>query len=111
MQDKGSKSSKIWGAMKIVGIVIAVLGVVVAAYSGYTLVAAPHVFTHGSGGFNGTGTEGGAGFNQSRFNSGVAFRPAFGGGIYGIVIGILAILLGVVTYKYAELNIAFMSRK
>lgn len=122
MQSAKKDSSGMWGTIRIVSLAVLLLGVIVGAYSGYTLFSGQPGF-HGyvgfnRSGFNSTGINQ-SGFNQTGFNQSVIstnterFRGGIGftGGLSGLVIGVLLIILGVVTYKYSELQISVMSKK
>jgi hypothetical protein len=96
-----SGSSSSW---KVVGILIAVIGVAIIAYGIYGWLVTPsyaglrHAYPMGT---NVT-------YNQTSFNA-TARRAEFGmintrSGPYEVVIGILTALIGVMLYKYAVLK-------
>jgi hypothetical protein len=107
MANKEVKASGLWNGMKILGIVIALFGLGVGVYSGYTLTSAPQGFA-GHGSFaNRTATV------PANYTGTAHFSRGLGAGVgpYGIVIGVLALLLGVVLYKYAQLQVAVAMKK
>lgn len=114
-------NAAMWAVAKAVGIVLIIIGIIVAALSAYSwLSVGPRstAFVHVGATFPGEGTYNQSGFNQSGFNSTsggarFAMRRTFLANPFfeGFVIGVLLLLLGVVTYKYSGLKIALMSRK
>jgi nitrogen fixation protein FixH len=91
-------------AWKIIGIVIAVLGVAIMAYGVYGWLARPSYsgIRHAYPVANAT-------YNQTSFNATAARRLGFGAasmrpGPYEAVIGLLTALLGVMVFKYAALK-------
>lgn len=105
------KTGTVWKVAKSVGIILVVLGVVISAYYVYALStfgSRTGTFARRGTGFTNNRTFNQSGFNQSYFNStrtGARFattgtfllNPYF----EGIVMGILMLLLGIVTFKYA----------
>jgi nitrogen fixation protein FixH len=101
---KTKNSNSPW---KIVGILVAVIGVAIMAYGIYGMLAKPsysglrRAYPMGANASNMT-------YNQTAFNS-TARRASLGmagtrPGLYETVIGILTALLGVMLYKYAALK-------
>ncbi len=95
-------------ALKAVGILLAVLGVIVIIFAAVWLPfgSATGMHMRSATGLPNNGTFNQSGFNQSRFNSargGYRFGLA-GTYIEGVIIGILMLLLGIVTFKYAGLR-------
>lgn len=118
MPDK--KPGTAWNSTKIMAIVLVIIGIAVSIYFGYswlTLGANARTGLARNGfAFNRTFNQSNPSFNQSRFNSTrtgrfVAASPLFNSYIEGIVIGILVLLLGAMTFKYANLKIATRTRK
>jgi hypothetical protein len=103
MKDKTQKSSGGWRAVRAFGIVLVALGVVFAAYSAYTGLFAARIgrFVPQPGVVNSTG----GGYGRFNYTGQAGFRTArLGSGLYGVVIGALLALLGMMTFKYAGLR-------
>jgi len=108
---KQPKQSGNWSPLKIVGIIVALAGAIIAAYSAYSMVSfqpgagfARHYYNESGGAYPGANA-----YNQSHFNytrQGTLMAGFQDGvGPYRIAIGILMLLLGIATYKYAELKL------
>jgi hypothetical protein len=119
------KGSGMWKAGKLIGMALVIIGIAVGIYFIYlwsTAGARSASFGRGGSGFpttrgfNATGFNQ-TGFNQSEFNSTRAERYGAGGVfvlnqyLEGIIIGVLAILLGFMTFKYAGLKTATIGKK
>ncbi len=111
-KDKMEKGGGIWGAVKVIAIIVILAGIATALYSAYSLLSFGSAF----GGFPRTGPRGNfvynqSGYNQSGFNqSGFAasgsslMRYRLFASPDAVVIGILLIILGFVSFKYAQLK-------
>lgn len=98
------KTEKGWNATKAIGILLVVVGVIVALFSVYSMLTGRSSFgMYHRGNFT-------RNFTSSQFNSSLSptFRRAGGLGFGSpdvIVIGILLVILGLVTYKYGSLKL------
>lgn len=102
-------------AIKSIGILLAAIGVLIGVYAGFLW------FSSGAraGTFVHRGLPGNATFNQSRFNqssfnstrTGVGFAAGALSYLEGIAIGVLMLLLGIVTFKYAVLKAEVGTKK
>lgn len=108
-----------WSVSKVIAVILMAAGIIVAAYSGYAWIssgARQANFPSQSGGFAYNRTnQTGSTFNQTRFGTS---RTGFSRsglplnlGIGGIIIGALLLMLGVMTFKYANLKMATAPRK
>ncbi len=110
-------NTTMWKAAKAIGVILAILGVIMVAYSAYvwssfgSRVGSAYVRRMPGGYLNASGYNQ-SGFNQSRL-TGSSRLGLFRISPYaeGIVIGILMILLGIVTYKYASIKAVVVTKK
>jgi hypothetical protein len=103
---KGKKTGGGRPALSIVGIAVAVIGVIALLYAAYTAFGMHPGFTRRYQA-NATALPGVPGPNQSRFGAGGVGADGFGfipQGAELAAIGILMVLLGIVTYKYSLLK-------
>ena len=120
---RGIMKPERWRYVRILGVVLAVVGVLLACLSGYSLFATPAAFQRtlafntasGSAPYRGNQSFNRSSFNRSQFiqSGGVAFaaqgfRVA---DLSNLVSGILFVLLGVLLYKYAGLKAPAPARK
>lgn len=111
------KGSGAWSAGKILGLALVIIGIAVGIYFVYLWsTAGSRIGTFTRRGIGTTGAFNSTGFNQSGFNYTGTSR--FRGGalalnqyVEGIIIGVLAILLGIMTFKYAGLKTATISKR
>lgn len=112
-----------WKATKVIAILLVVIGIITIVYSIYAWSTIGAVVAGLSGrGFNRTG------FNQSGFNrtayNGSYFNSTLAAGRFasrrafplnsyleGIVIGVLMLLLGILTFKYSVLKVGTVAKK
>lgn len=102
------RSNGSWGAVKIAGVLVALLGVAIGLYGLYGLLS-PAAFgsirQYPNGRANFTAS---AGLNLTRFNSTrmAGYTMGMRAGPYDLAIGVLMLLLGIVTLKYASLRVS-----
>ena len=101
---QAEKPSNIWKAVQALGIVIAILGILLTVYSGYLITTVPMGLQHRFS--NNVTVPGNYTYRFNRSSAGSGYRaggsPSFG----NIFSGVLMILLGLLTFKYAGLKIA-----
>jgi len=103
-----NKTADSLGAVQLLGVVIAILGILLTIYSGYLITAAPSGLQHR---FSVNATAPNPNYQFNRSTTGFAYRSNPFASPSNILSGILLILLGIVTFKYGALKNAAESAK